>query len=170
MFVTERLTDTGLVTLSYDIAVMAHDGQLYGGHPYIEHPLEVAYLAHGLGYLEALQAGCLLHDVVEDSDLTLGDLRREGVPRFVVDGVAAVTYDSTVDEMSKAAKARTHPIGHVIKFCDTSRNFASTVNDPRQHGEAKALAWASNYAEKLGELTPGLPSPKEIYDFISMQQ
>lgn len=166
----ERLTDTGLVTLAYDIAVEAHDGQPYGNRPYIVHPVEVAHLALDLGYPEEVQAGCLMHDVVEDSDITTDDLLTGGIPLVVVEGVEAVTYKYGVDTGGKIPKARRHPLGHVIKFCDSSRNFATTVNEPEILGPEKALAWAVDYATKLGALQPDLPTPSEVVEYLRSRQ
>jgi (p)ppGpp synthase/HD superfamily hydrolase len=170
MYMIERLTNTGLVTVAFEIAQEAHDGQLYGGRPYINHPLEVAHLALDLGYPEEVQAGCLMHDVVEDSDITFEDLEARGVPLVVVDGVEAVTYRRDIDNGGKILKARAHILGHVIKFCDSSRNFATTVNDPESLGQEKALTWAIDYAAKLGELQPGLPTPLEIIEYLRSTQ
>lgn len=162
----ERLTDTGLVTLSYDIALEAHEGQWYGERPYIEHPLEVAHLALDLGYPEEVQAGCLLHDVVEDSDVEADDLLAHGILPVIVDGVEAVTYRYGIDTIGKVAKARSHPLGHVIKFCDSARNFATTVNAPKLLGQERARKGSINYATKLGGLVAGLPTPHEITTYL----
>lgn len=58
----------------------AHAGQVRsgsGGLPYIEHPRMVAALLARCGYPDPTLAAALLHDVVEDSDTTVADLRAE---------------------------------------------------------------------------------------------
>ena len=58
----------------------AHAGQVRngsGGLPYIEHPRMVASTLAERGYAETTLAAALLHDVVEDSDTTVADLRAE---------------------------------------------------------------------------------------------
>lgn len=58
----------------------AHAGQLRngsGGLPYIEHPRMVAATLAERGYPDEVLAAALLHDVVEDSDTTVDDLRGE---------------------------------------------------------------------------------------------
>ncbi len=79
---------------AYEFAARLHDGQVRkSGEPYMVHPLAVTrILAERRVDLISLQIG-LLHDVVEDTDVTLEDLRREfgeDVSRCV-DGVTKLT-------------------------------------------------------------------------------
>ncbi|HTR75784.1 MAG TPA: HD domain-containing protein [Solirubrobacterales bacterium] len=80
-------------------ATEAHAGQIRngsGGLPYIEHPRMVAATLAPLGYDETTLAAALLHDVVEDSDTTVEDLRAEfGDP--VADIVAALSDDESIE-------------------------------------------------------------------------
>ena len=65
------------------IAVGAHSGQLYPApepEPYLLHPLRVMGAVDG----ESARVAAVLHDVVEDSDITLGQLEREGIPPDVL--------------------------------------------------------------------------------------
>lgn len=71
--------DTRLLIDAYATAERAHAGQpRRDGTPYIGHPVEVALLLRDrLGIREpAILAAALLHDAVEDSDLTIDDLER----------------------------------------------------------------------------------------------
>jgi (p)ppGpp synthase/HD superfamily hydrolase len=76
----------------------AHAGQVRngsGGLPYIEHPRMVAAALAAEGFEEPTLAAALLHDVVEDSDTTVEDLRGEfGDP--VADLVAALSDDESI--------------------------------------------------------------------------
>lgn len=73
---------------SLAIAEDAHKGQVdKAGVDYIQHPLFVASLVEG----ELAKTVALLHDVVEDSDWTLEDLRMEGLPEEVVQAVGILT-------------------------------------------------------------------------------
>ncbi len=57
----------------------AHAGQIRngsGGMPYVEHPIAVAALLDEHGFGDEILAAALLHDVVEDSETTLDELRR----------------------------------------------------------------------------------------------
>jgi (p)ppGpp synthase/HD superfamily hydrolase len=79
-------------------ASAAHAGQVRngsGGLAYIEHPRMVAATLAERGYPEAILAAALLHDVVEDSDTTVDDLRAEFGDE-VADTVAALSDDESI--------------------------------------------------------------------------
>ncbi len=82
--------DLRLIQRAYEVAEAAHRGQRrLSGEPFIEHPLAVAHVLADL-HLDAVTiAASLLHDVVEDTPLTLDDLRREFGDEIagLVDGV-----------------------------------------------------------------------------------
>jgi GTP pyrophosphokinase len=82
--------DTGLLRRAYKLAEWAHGHQRrISGEAYITHPLAVALILAELGLdLETLVAG-LLHDVVEDTEVSLEDITREFGPEVaqLVDGV-----------------------------------------------------------------------------------
>ena len=153
-----------LVEHADKIADAAHGatGKLYGSRPYIVHPREVADLARALGYSEEVIAGCLLHDTIEDTGLTAEDLLAERMPLSVVRGVVAVTWTGNGTTAEKMAQAKSNPMGHVIKFCDASRNFATTVNPPYNLGIEATQGKSGRYAEYLGELILDRPTPGEV--------
>jgi guanosine-3',5'-bis(diphosphate) 3'-pyrophosphohydrolase len=82
--------DTALLVSAYDVAAKAHDGQLRSsGEAYISHPLAVATILAGLGLDDITIASALLHDAVEDTALTLGEVEGDFGPvvAAIVDGV-----------------------------------------------------------------------------------
>jgi (p)ppGpp synthase/HD superfamily hydrolase len=79
-------------------ATEAHAGQIRngsGGLAYIEHPRMVAATLAARGYPEQTLAAALLHDVVEDSDTTVEDLRAEFGDQ-IADLVAALSDDESI--------------------------------------------------------------------------
>ena len=82
------------IVRAFQIAKKAHDGtRRKSGEPYIFHPLAVALIAVkevGLGPIAVISA--LLHDVVEDTDITLDELRMVFGERVavIVDGVTKI--------------------------------------------------------------------------------
>lgn len=77
----------------------SHAGQIRngsGGMPYVEHPMRVAALLDEHGYRDEVLAAALLHDVVEDSETTLEDLR-EQFGDEVGGLVGALTDDEAID-------------------------------------------------------------------------
>ena len=83
-------------------ATVAHAGQVRngsGGMPYIEHPVAVADLLDRHGFGEEVLAAALLHDVVEDSETTVAELReRFGDP--IASLVDALSDDETIVDYS----------------------------------------------------------------------
>jgi (p)ppGpp synthase/HD superfamily hydrolase len=85
-------------------AQSAHAGQIRngsGGMPYIEHPCAVAEMLAGHGYDEEAQAAGLLHDVVEDSEMTVEELRELFGP-----GIAAMVDVLSDDESIEPYRER----------------------------------------------------------------
>ena len=83
----------------YEKAVMiaqeAHKGQLdKGGNPYIEHPLYVASQVE----TPELKMIAVLHDTLEDSNLTADDLKEAGLPEEVVEAIAVLTHEDGNEE------------------------------------------------------------------------
>jgi (p)ppGpp synthase/HD superfamily hydrolase len=91
---------SGLVREAMETARSAHSGQVRngsGGMPYIEHPRAVASLLAEHGFAEEVLAAALLHDVVEDSEATVEELRaRFGEP--VAGLVDALSDDESIED------------------------------------------------------------------------
>ena len=80
------------------VAAAAHRGQTrHDGTPYLAHPLRVCELLAETGAAEPTLAAALLHDGVEDSELTVGEV----VERFGVEVgelVSALTEDAAIED------------------------------------------------------------------------
>ncbi len=86
--------DHELVTRAYKVASKAHEGQKRAsGEPYVSHCLEVSVILAELRVPPAVVAAGLLHDTVEDTDITLEDLRTDFGEEItkLVDGVTKLT-------------------------------------------------------------------------------
>lgn len=82
--------DISLIEKAYEVASTSHAGQVRkSGEPYIIHPLYVAIILADLEMDKETIAAGLLHDVVEDTDMTLEDMREEfgADVAHLVDGV-----------------------------------------------------------------------------------
>ncbi|HET7508310.1 MAG TPA: HD domain-containing protein [Solirubrobacterales bacterium] len=89
-----------LVRSALEQARSDHAGQVRngsGGMPYVEHPIRVAATLDELGYGDEVLAAALLHDVVEDSDTTLDELR-EKFGGEVTGLVGAMTDDEDLED------------------------------------------------------------------------
>src|SRR5271168_889253 len=70
--------DIALVSRAVEVATAAHAGQTrLSGEPYISHSIEVATILADLGLDTTAVAAGVLHDTVEDTDITLEDLERD---------------------------------------------------------------------------------------------
>jgi (p)ppGpp synthase/HD superfamily hydrolase len=90
---------SGLVAQALAKASAAHAGQIRngsGGLPYVEHPRMVAATLAARGYPDETLAAALLHDVVEDSDTTVENLRAE-FGDAIADLVAALSDDESIE-------------------------------------------------------------------------
>ena len=73
-----RRVDTKLIMKAYNYAKEHHGDQLRkSGEPYIIHPLNVAYILADIGLDDSTIAAALLHDVVEDTEVTQNDITQE---------------------------------------------------------------------------------------------
>jgi len=104
-----------------DLAKAAHAGQVdKAGEPYFLHVFAVrdALAGHGV---DAQIAG-VLHDVIEDTDITAEDLRAAGVPDHVVRAVDSVTRRPDETYMELIARAAADPLGRLVKLADNRHN------------------------------------------------
>ena len=92
---TLSMVDKELVQRAYRVAEKAHHGQMRAsGEPYITHCVSVAEILAAEMYAPPpIIAAGLLHDTVEDTDITLSDLERDFGPdiRNLVDAVTKLT-------------------------------------------------------------------------------
>lgn len=125
------------------VASLAHRGQVDKiGEPYIGHPTRVAEAvcaAVGDGY--AVQAA-FLHDVVEDTDLTLDDLRDLGFPEEVIMAVMTLTKVKGESFADYYERVKADPLALVVKWHDVADNadparLALVAPDTRERLRAK---------------------------------
>jgi (p)ppGpp synthase/HD superfamily hydrolase len=103
------------------IAREAHEGQVdKSGKPYIGHPLRV--MAGVVSTAERMAA--VLHDVVEDTPVTLDDLAAQGCPPDVVAAVGALTHLEEEPQATYLARVAADPIARVVKRADIADNLS----------------------------------------------
>lgn len=95
------------------------------GLPYVFHPFHLAEQMDD----ELSTVVALLHDVVEDSDYTLSDLRDMGFPREVTDAVALMTHDKSVPYLDYVARIKDNPVARKVKLADLRHNSDLTRLD-----------------------------------------
>ena len=102
------------------LAEEAHRGQLdKGGEPYIEHPRRVMAAVDSLE--EKLAA--ILHDVVEDTAVTVADLVAQGLPENVAQAVDALTKRDGEDYEVYLSRVTRSRVALVVKIADMTDNM-----------------------------------------------
>ena len=102
------------------LAATAHMGQLdKGGNPYILHPVRVMLRCNTLE--EKIVA--MLHDTLEDSDLTADDLVKEGFSKEIVDAVVTLTRKTEENYMEHIQKVSKNPLATTVKLSDLADNM-----------------------------------------------
>jgi len=116
---------TPLINKALSVAYDAHHGQTdKSGVPYIYHP---AFLASQMDTEDEIITA-LLHDVVEDTPVTLEDLEREGFPRAVLDALRLLTHTDGSEYMDYVRRIKTNPLASKIKLADLRHNGDTTRN------------------------------------------
>lgn len=110
---------TPLTKHAMRVCFAAHREQLdKAGLPYVLHPLHVAESMN-----DELSTVCaLLHDVVEDTDITLTALGEMGFPSPVLDVLALLTRQEDVPYMDYIKKIATNPVARQVKLADLAHN------------------------------------------------
>jgi (p)ppGpp synthase/HD superfamily hydrolase len=102
------------------LAAKAHWGQKdRAGAPYILHPLRLMFRQDN----EAASMAAVLHDVVEDTAVTLEQLRDAGFAEEVVAAVECLTHDPADSYDQYIARLRDNPIARAVKLSDLEDNM-----------------------------------------------
>jgi len=113
---------TQLTKKAMVIAYNAHQGQVdHGGVPYIFHPVHLAEQMSD----EYTTCVALLHDVVEDTSVTLEELAVD-FPKEVIDAVALMTHQDGVPYLDYVEKIKGNPIARTVKLADLRHNSDRT--------------------------------------------
>jgi len=135
-----------IVQVALKLATIAHSGQIdKGGKPYILHPISVAKIVK----TEEEKTVALLHDVIEDTPVTLEELRENGLPESVVVAVDVLTKRPGVDYGDYIQRVKQNPLALAVKIADMTHNMdLSRIQNP----SAKDYARIEKYNGVLREL------------------
>ncbi|MBQ8612134.1 MAG: bifunctional (p)ppGpp synthetase/guanosine-3',5'-bis(diphosphate) 3'-pyrophosphohydrolase [Oscillospiraceae bacterium] len=152
-----RNYDLELLRRAYRLAEASHKGQCRkSGEPYITHPVAVAELLLELGMDTETLAAAILHDVVEDTDITLEQITQQfGADiALLVDGVTKLTQinfssieERQAENLRKMLFAMSKDIRvMVIKLCDRLHNMRTGDAWAPQKQRDKSLETMEVYA------------------------
>lgn len=174
---SEKPYDLEKITQAYKVAEKAHEGQLRtSGDPYITHPLAVAAIL--LDYCMDTDTICaaLLHDTVEDTDVTLDELRKkfgEDVA-LMVDGVTKIGLvplvskeEQQAENIRKILMAMSKDIRVIIiKLADRLHNMRTLAARPPDKQRKTSLETMNFYAPIAHRL--GMSDVKEEMEDIAI--
>jgi guanosine-3',5'-bis(diphosphate) 3'-pyrophosphohydrolase len=168
-----------IVRDAYRVAAAAHAGQRRkgGDRPYIEHPLRVAGLLRAAGFDEEVIAAALLHDVVEDSDMSIDTVGKQFGAR-VAELVDALTEGEAIEPYERrkdALRAQVEGAGRdaaAIYAADKLANIRDLRAAYSRDGEAvsdrlkaplgvRVRLWEDDLA-MVRRTAPGLPFLDEL--------
>lgn len=111
---------TGDLGEAIAMAARAHEGQVSkDGEPYVFHPIRVMLA----GKTDAERIVGVLHDVVEDTDVALDDLRSKGFSDEILAGVDAMTKREGEEYQDFIARCKANPIARRVKLADIADNL-----------------------------------------------
>lgn len=146
---------TPLTKQALKLSFEAHKDQVdKSGMPYVYHPF---HLAEQMNTEDTIVVA-LLHDVVEDTDYTLGDLRDMGFPERIVEALSYMTHDDAVPYLDYVARIKENPIASAVKLADLRHNSDITRLDVV---DEKALERVRKY-EKAIKILEGRQPDKQI--------
>lgn len=103
-----------------ELAIEKHKNQTdKSGKPYILHPLHV---------METVQSDdakivAILHDIIEDTDVTEEDLLKAGLSKHIVDAIVMLSKPYDEDYMDYVKKVASNPLAKEVKLADLQHNM-----------------------------------------------
>ena len=174
----EKQYDMSKIISAYEFAAKAHEGQKRSsGEPYIVHPLSVAFILLELGMDTDTICAAMLHDVVEDTDVTLDQIKKafgQDVA-MLVDGVTKLSKapifnqdEQLAENVRKILLAMSQDIRvMLIKLCDRLHNMRTLGFRPGFKQRKAALETMNIYAPIAHRL--GIKAVKEELEDLSFQ-
>ncbi|HEX3045040.1 MAG TPA: bifunctional (p)ppGpp synthetase/guanosine-3',5'-bis(diphosphate) 3'-pyrophosphohydrolase [Bacillota bacterium] len=142
---------------AYEFAATAHQGQKReSGEDYIQHPLEVAWIVADLGMDTTCVIAALLHDVVEDTDISIEQIKKKynSEVAVLVDGVTKLSrlafqskQEQQMENLRKMFLAMTHDLRVIIiKLADRLHNMRTLKHLPLEKQKSIAKETIEIYA------------------------
>lgn len=177
----------------YEFSKSAHEGQMRrSGEPYISHPLSVAGILVHLKLDFATVSTGLLHDTVEDTEVSLTEISHRFGPSvaFLVDGVTKIsqmTFKNTQEKQGENIRKMIVSMGRdvrviLVKLCDRLHNMRTLKHMKPEKQERIALETLDIYAPlasrlginwlkiELEDLSFRYSNPEAFYNLVQKVQ
>lgn len=137
---------TTLTNQAMQVAYAAHHGQFdCNGVPYIFHPYHLAEQMPD----EITACVALLHDVLEDTPVTMAQLQ-ELFPPVVTEALFLLTHQADTAYLDYVRAIRQNPVARTVKLADLAHNAdQSRITDPDAVSAEKKAYWQQKYAEAI---------------------
>lgn len=137
---------TKLTQKAMQIAYAAHHGQTdCNGMPYIFHPYHLAEQMDD----EIACCVALLHDVAEDTEVTLDELARS-FPQEVIEALKLLTHEKDTDYFEYVRRIKGNPTAKKVKLADLAHNMdRSRIVDSSAVSDEKLDKWDKKYSEAM---------------------
>ena len=170
--------DLANIERAYKIALDAHEGQVRrSGEPYIIHPLAVAGILVEMGMDSQSVISGLLHDVVEDTDISLDQIRKMFGTEiaFLIDGltkIGKIPFSSREEQQAENLRKMLITMAEdirviIVKFADRMHNLSTLEFMSPQKQRDKALECLEVYAPIAHRL--GIRAVKEYMEDVSLR-
>ena len=170
--------DYALVKKAFEYCTEKHNGQKrHSGEPYYIHPYNVALIIVSLGMDTQSIAAALLHDVVEDTDATTEDVKREFGEEIalLVDGVTKIgrlNFSTKEQQQSESLRKMLIAMGRdirviIIKLADRLHNMRTIDAMTEQKQRDKSVETLEIYAPIAHRL--GIRSVKEELEDLALK-
>ena len=170
--------DLGRIRAAYEMARVAHSGQLRrDGSPYVTHCIAAADISVDIGLDEDSIIAALLHDVIEDTNLTHDDIARQfgTAVADIVEGVTKLTrvqYTSKEDEQAENLRKMLMAMAKdirviLIKIADRLHNMRTMAYQSPEKQKTKSLETMEIYAPIAHRL--GMQRAKWELEDLSLQ-
>jgi (p)ppGpp synthase/HD superfamily hydrolase len=155
---TDRVGVARIVLLASSIAIKAHEGQFRrnGITPYIAHPKAVAESLEGES--PEVIATAWLHDVLEDTDVTISEIKHAGIPVRVIEAVGTLTRWDGLSYEDYLHWITQDEIARKVKIADIRHNLSDSPTEKQVAKYEKALLILAN-AQAHTPAPPTAPKP-----------
>ena len=145
------------------LASVMHMGQVdKSGEPYILHPLTVMINVDlGIGWLNKrdLQIVAVLHDVVEDTDVNLEELKLRGFKDDIVEAIDAITHRPNEPNKEYWTRVAKNDMAYMVKLQDIAHNTSKErcekldekTNQRLMNKYAEAITFMGNIRRKMAQ-------------------
>ncbi len=137
---------TKLTNKAMQIAYMAHHGQTdCNGIPYVFHPYHLAEQMDD----EISCCVALLHDVAEDTEVTLDELAKD-FPQEIIEALKLLTHEKDTDYFDYVRRIKDNPIAKKVKLADLAHNMDRTrIVDCSVVSTEKLDKWDEKYSKAM---------------------